>query len=121
MKVPSSLLPDRITVRPAIGSGAYGPSYGPEVVCRARLERRRRVIRRPGGVEVVSEATATIRPDVLVGEPARAPAVEDLVAVGPITYDVMDVRDGQGLRRPSHLELLLGAHVTDEDAVHADG
>lgn len=105
MQVPTSLLPDRITIEPYLGSGAYGPSYGDPVTLRARVEGRRRAVRTSGGVDVIGQATATVRPTPAA---MAAAAVESKVTHGDRTYEVLDVVRGEGLTRLSHLELILG-------------
>lgn len=101
MRVPSSLLRQRITIEPYQGeTGSTGPAYGPGRVVRARVEGARRTIRKPGGVDVVTSAVAYVRPDVPVEAQAR-------VTCEGRTYTVVDVVDGQGLARPSHRELML--------------
>jgi hypothetical protein len=106
MLLPLSLLPDTITIEAYTGSGPYGPIYGAGQQVRARVEGRRKMVRRGGGgersdgVEVIGSATATIRPaDV---------TVESRVTHGDRTYEVLDVVIGEGLRRPAYLELILG-------------
>lgn len=102
MQVPASLLRQRISVEPYEGDTAYGPKYGPPVDgVAARVEGRRRAVRRPGGVDVISSASATIRPGLNVRPESR------VVHEGR-TYEVLDVVVGQGLHSPAYLELLLG-------------
>jgi len=95
------MLPDLITVEPYLGPGAYGPAYGTGVQLRARLEGRRRMVRTATGVDVIGSAVATVRPEATV-------PVESRVTYGANTFEVLDVVIGKGLRRPSHLELILG-------------
>lgn len=102
MRVPSSLLRSSITVEPYLGAGAYGPSYGTAVTLRARVEGRRRAVRRPDGTDVIASATATIRP-----EGPDVPVESRVVHAGR-TYEVLDVVLGEGLTRPTYRELILG-------------
>ena len=100
MKVPTSLLRETITVEAFLGTGAYGPSYGAAQSLRARVEGKRRVVRKADGTDLISSATATIRPDVTV-------ATESRVTHGANVYEVVDVIVGEGLTRPAYLELVL--------------
>lgn len=101
VKVPTSLLRERITIEPYEGSGAYGPTYGTPVTVKARVEGKRRAIRTSGGVDVISSASATIRPDVTV-------APESKVTHEGRSYEVLDVLIGEGLSGPAYFELVLG-------------
>lgn len=101
MLVPRSLLNRTITVEPYEGSSAYGPVYGEPVEMRARVEGRRRTVRRPDGVDVISQASATIRP----GTPVPA---ESRVTIDGQAYWVLDVVQGEGLTGPAYVELVLG-------------
>lgn len=99
-KVPTALLPDTITVEPYQGAGAYGPVYAAAVQIRARVEGRRRTVRRADGTDLISSATAIIRPGTEV-------ATESRVTHEDRTYEVVDVLIGEGLRRPAYYELVL--------------
>lgn len=103
MKVPTSLLPDLIEVEPYLGDGAYGPTYGAPVTMRARVEGRRRAVRTATGIDVIGSAVAFVRPEAQAHVP-----VESRVRHGGRTYEVLDVAVGKAMRRPSHLELILG-------------
>jgi hypothetical protein len=107
MKLPSSLLRQTIAVEPYLGNTASGPRYGTAVNIKARVERRRQVVGSPvgnagrsGNQVVVASAVAFVRPDVEIATQSRVTWDGD-------TFDVIDVRNGQGLTRPTHLELVL--------------
>lgn len=101
MRVPSSLLPHQVTIEAFQGtSGGAGPVYGAPVAVRARVEGRRRAVRTGAGIDVISSATAIVRPDVAVAVEAR------LTHRGRV-YEVLDVAEGEGLRGPAYRELIL--------------
>lgn len=102
MKIPDAALREVITVEPYRGSGAYGPIYGDAFTLRARVEGRRRAVRNREGVDVISSASATIRPD------AREVPAESKVTHDGNDYEVLDVIIGEGLTRPAYRELILG-------------
>lgn len=102
MKAPRSLLRERITIEPFEGESAYGPRYGDPVVdVPARVEGKRRTVSVAGGDDVISSASATIRPDLTVLPESR-------VTHGARVYRVLDVLDGEGLTGPAYRELVLG-------------
>lgn len=101
MKVPSSLLRERITVEPYLGSTAYGPKWGTPVQVKARVEGKRRAIKTTDGVDVISTASATIG-----AEHTFRP--ESKVTHGDRAFQVLDVLDGEGLTGPAYRELMLG-------------
>lgn len=100
MKIPSSLLRQRLKVTPYEGSGAHGPIFGDPVIVRARVEGRRRLVQQQGGTDLMSTATAFVRPDAPVAEQAK-------VEWDGRTFDVVQVLPAQGLTRATHLEVLL--------------
>lgn len=102
MKVPLSLLPHELTVQPFKGSGAYGPVFDAPVTVRARVEGRRRTVKRGDGSEVISSAMATIRPEVEV-------PIESKATWEGRSYEVLDVLPLTGLKQTVGYELLLGA------------
>lgn len=106
MRVPRSLLPETLSVEPFLGSTAYGPKYGAAATVRARVEGRRRAVRKGDGSDVIASATATIRPEDVAKVPveSRATWVRDGVTN---TYEVADVLAGEGLTRPAFYEVLL--------------
>jgi len=102
MRVPSSLLPTRIVITTQTATAGNGtPVLSRPRTCKARIERKRRAVKTGTGVNVISTAAAIVRPDVTV-------AVEDRVDIGPLTYDVLEVNRGEGLRHTAFLELVLG-------------
>jgi hypothetical protein len=100
VKLPTSLLRQTITVEPYLGSSATGPRFGAPVAIRARVEGRRQVVKSADGHDIVSSAAAIIRPE-------HAIAAQSRVTYDGRKYDVVDVRPGQGLTRPTHFELVL--------------
>jgi hypothetical protein len=103
VKIPASLLPHRITVAPYLGSSAYGPKHGDAVTIRARIDGRRRVVKTPDGADLMSSATATIRP------PGFEIAPESKATWEGREYEVLDVLPLTHLRAVAGYELLLGA------------
>ncbi|WP_439662856.1 hypothetical protein ACSHWB_16240 [Lentzea sp. HUAS TT2] len=67
MHIPAVLPPHTVTVRPYLGTGAYGDVWGDPVVVReVFVEDRRRLVRNQSGEEVVSESTVRTRPGVRI-------------------------------------------------------
>ncbi|SDL17994.1 hypothetical protein SAMN04488074_109209 [Lentzea albidocapillata subsp. violacea] len=67
MQIPAVLLPHTVTVRPYLGTGAYGDVWGDPVVVReVFVEDRRRLVRNQSGEELVSESTVRTRPGVRI-------------------------------------------------------
>src|SRR5690606_41221972 len=60
--IPGFLLRHTVIIRPFLGEGPFGPSYGEPVQTRAWVDERRRLVRDPEGAEVVSEATVYLPP-----------------------------------------------------------
>lgn len=108
MRVPTSLLRQRVTIEPYQGDGAYGPVYGPaQTNVPARVEGKRRAIRRPDGTDVISTASVTVRPIVDV------PIKSQITAPHPVTgadetFEVLEVLTGAGLSGPAFFEVLVG-------------
>lgn len=106
--IPSSLLRQRITVEPYLGDSGYGPRYGDPVPNQpARVEGKRRSIRRPNGTEVISTASITVRPTVDIPVLSRVTAPHPVTGAAD-TFEVLEVLVGQGLTRPAYLEVLVG-------------
>lgn len=104
------MLRQRATIEPYLGETGDGePTFGAPVTVKTRVEGRRGRVTRPNGVEVVTSAAATIRPEVLVGAPLRVPAPEDRFTCDDRAYEIVEVLDGQGLGHPTHRELLLAS------------
>lgn len=97
--IPSAALRQTITIAPFLGESAYGPRFGAGVTVRARVQGKRRQVRRADGTDVISSATATIRP--------RDITPESKVTWDGRDYTVLDVIVAQGLTRTSHIELVL--------------
>lgn len=101
MKVPTALLRQRITIEPFEGESAYGPVYGTAVEnIPARFDGQRRTVRKADGTDLIASGTVIVRPDVTVAAQSR-------VTIDSTVYEVVDVVPGQGLSRPSHLEVLV--------------
>jgi hypothetical protein len=104
--VPLSLLRQQVTIELYQGSSMTGPIFGEPVVKPCRFEAKRRVVRRVNaggdiGKDAISTGSVTIRPDVDV-------PVESKATIADRTYEVLEVLTGEGLTRPSYLELLVG-------------
>lgn len=106
MRVPRSLLRQRIVVEDYVGEGAHGPLFDPGRTVRARVEGARRTVRRVQGgsdvgTDIITSAVAYVRPEV-----TPPPNLSRVTHAGR-SYTVVDVIDGEGQARPSHRELLL--------------
>ena len=108
MKVPTALLRSRITVEPFQGDSAYGPVYGAPVYdVPARVEGKRRAVRKADGTDVISTASVTVRPDVNVSVESKVTIPHPVTAVDE-TFEVLEVLTGEGLTRPAYFEVLVG-------------
>lgn len=85
MRIPRTLLPNRLKVERYLGpTGLGGPSYGVGVTVAARVDGRRRMVRGPGDTKVQGTAVALVDPSV------DAP-VQSRVTVDGATYVVLEV------------------------------
>lgn len=93
-----------VTVEPYEGTGAYGPVYGAPVTVSGFLEAKTRLVRDPGGDEVVSGSTFYCRR----GEVSAPPKSRATLPNGRTTL-VIDAQDRSGgrLPLPEHLEVVL--------------
>ena len=98
--IPSALTRESITVEPYLGNSAFGETYGPAVSEKARVEGKRRRIKRADGVEIVSSATAYVRPDTSATMQAR-------ITWQSRFYDVVEMLPITGLHRVDGYELFL--------------
>lgn len=113
--IPHAALRQRITVEPFLGTSAYGPRWGDPVTVRARVVGKRRSVRQADGTDIISSASAIIRPDLrfdqVVDEMSdgfdQQIPLESRVTWDDRLFEVIDVLVGQGLTRPEHLELVL--------------
>lgn len=64
MRIPSLLLPHRVSIQPYQGTGAYGEQHGPPVTVQAQVEDSRRLLRSTTGEELISSTTVRTRLDV---------------------------------------------------------
>jgi len=101
--IPGFLLRHTVIIRPFLGEGPFGPSYGDPVQARAWVDERRRLVRDPEGAEVVSEATVYLPPGTAcpVGSLVTLPSGREAEALA------VAVRDGGGLPTPDHVEVAL--------------
>ena len=109
-RIPTHTLRQTATIEPYQGeTGEGGATFGEPVTVATRLERREKRVVRPDGVEVVTTGVGFIRPEVTVdiGDNERPPAAEDRYTCSGRTYEIVEVATGQGLTRPTHLELML--------------
>lgn len=107
VKVPTSLLRQTVTVEAYLGDSAVGPVYGSPTTVRARVEGKRRAVRRANGTDVISTASITVRPDVNIPTESRIVAPHPVTGADE-TFEVLEVITGAGLARPSHFEVLVG-------------
>jgi hypothetical protein len=100
--IPAWLLRHQVIVEPFESNGPFGPEYGEQVVERAFIDEKRKLVRDAEGAEVISETTVYMRID------ATCPA-ESRVTVNGRTTIVITAsrRDGGGLPTPDHLEVAL--------------
>ena len=102
-RLPRWLLRHRITVEPLTGQGPYGPVYGPPLAVRCFLDAQTRMVRDPGGDEVVSATTAYCPPGTAAAPGSRVALPDGRQTVVIAALD----RSGGGLPTPDHLEVQL--------------
>lgn len=108
MKVPSSVLPHRITLEPYAGNSATGPTFGiARTGVRARVQAQRRAVRTGQGSTVTSSVTVTVRPDDSVIVESRVTLDSDVASVLSGTYTVVGHDVGEGQHGPVYVDLLL--------------
>lgn len=93
-----------VTVEPYLGTGAYGPQYGPAVVVKCFLDDSRKLVRAASGSEVISETRFFCDPhslDITIVPESR-------VTIGSRTTTVLSVKDQTNPTiTPDHLEVSL--------------
>ncbi|MFE7128957.1 hypothetical protein [Streptomyces sp. NPDC057617] len=104
MKLPKIWLQHTITVEPYEGSGAYGPVYGAPVDVEGFLEQTARLVRAPGGDEVVASSTFYCRRGA-VNAPTKSKVT--LPDGTKTTVIVAHDRAAGRLPLPEHLEVIL--------------
>ncbi|MFF1416570.1 hypothetical protein [Streptomyces sp. NPDC058280] len=104
MKLPKMWLQHAITVEPYEGAGAYGDVYGAPVEVKGFLEQMTRLVRAPGGDEVVSSSTFYCRRGA-VAAPTKSKVV--LPDGSKTTVIVAHDRTAGRLPLPEHLEVIL--------------
>ncbi|MEV4320988.1 hypothetical protein AB0J37_02015 [Microbispora rosea] len=101
--IPQFLLRHTVVIRPALGEGPFGPTFGDPVTVRCFVDEKRRLVRGPTGSEVVSEATVYAQPGTVcpVGSMVTLPSGREAsaLAIGDL--------DGGSLPTPDHLEIAL--------------
>lgn len=104
-EIPTWCLPNRVTVKPYEGDGAYGPTFGtgvPDVAC--MLDDTRKLVRNADGAEVVSETTLITR---LQHATKFAPGSEVILPRRTaVVIGVAERTDG-GIGAWQHLEVVL--------------
>ncbi|ATD70355.1 hypothetical protein O4158_02610 [Gordonia amicalis] len=73
--IPKRLLPQRLTYRPIIGRGSFGPIYDDPVTIPARVQFTAKAVRNANGEDLVAAATIYVQP----GE--NLPDVGDIVTL----------------------------------------
>jgi hypothetical protein len=101
--IPTAALRESLTVEPFRGNGPRGKVFDAPTVVAARVTGQRRVVRRQGATEVISSATALIRPESM-----GAVTVDSRVQWRGRRYDVLDVLPLESLTRPEGAQVLLG-------------
>lgn len=100
--IPQALLVHTATVKPYLGSGAYGDLYGDPFDVPCYYEGRRQLVRGSDGAEAVSEGTMFIDPGPDI------PAGSEVTVVGRTTHVItVSVLDDGGLTGLAHLEVAL--------------
>lgn len=102
MKIPRALLRHTATVEAYEGETAVGPSYATATTVRCFIDDKRRMVRSPGGVEVLSTTTIYCLPGTTIPPESR-------VTVNGRTTTVIDTHDhdSNGLPTPDHVEVNL--------------
>lgn len=100
MKIPTAVLRETLSVEAFEGSSAYGPVYSDPETVKARVEGKRRLVRSTSGTDLISSATAYVRPEV--DKP-----IGSRVTHGDRVYELVDVLPGEGLTGPALFEWLL--------------
>ena len=103
MNLPGFLLRHVVTVEPYLGTGAYGPQYGPAVTVKCFRDDTRRLVQATAGGEVMSESTLYCLPSAVIPLESRV-TLQDGRKYTVITSKL---RDGGGLPVPSHLEVSM--------------
>ena len=103
MQFPNFLKRHSVTVEAFLGSGAYGPEYGPVVTVKCFRDDQSKLVKTAGGDEVMSVASlyCSLSENVPIG--SRVTLAEGTI------YTVIDSRrrDGGGLPTFDHLEVIL--------------
>ena len=63
MSIPARVLPQTVTIRAYLGTGAYGDVFDTATDYPARVRRENRLVRDSDGAEVVSSSTVVTIPD----------------------------------------------------------
>lgn len=92
-----------VLVEPFIGEGPFGPEYGSEIVIRALVEHKRRLVRDAEGAEVISETTLRMQ----LTETCPAGSRVTLPDGRQSTVLTSAPIDGGTLPVPSHLQVTL--------------
>lgn len=104
MDLPAWMTPTTVTVEPAAGSGAYGPTYGDPVTSRAQVEYRRQRVTGTDGAVVVSLAVVRLPlaafGDLPVGSQVTVPGDQPRTAVAVNRWE-------HNTATPNHWEVYL--------------
>lgn len=101
MRIPGSLLRDRISVEDYSGTGAYGPAYGSPYAAKASVQPTHKLLVTADGRELTTDAEAFVRPDV-------TPPAESRVTWNGKRYRVLALDPMAGSEKPGHNVLRLG-------------
>jgi hypothetical protein len=107
-RLPARFLPHRrlISYKPKLGETAYGPKYGPEVVCeRGRISDHRKLVRSRDGREVISESRVALDPEHDVPDGSLVTIYRGTPRERETTVIVSSLADEPSL--PSFIELAL--------------
>lgn len=105
MRVPAYLMREEITVKPLLGSSAYGPQYGPEYKTRCRMEPRRKRLEDLAAGDMRS-VTRTVNEFKAFLPPDRDLIIGSIVTWKGRQLVVKDAFTRVGLL-PSHIEAVL--------------
>lgn len=101
MRAPLFMFPDTVTIKPFKGTSAYGKVFDPEISSRARVERKRRLIKKSTGEEVVSEVT------LFLPHTQKDLKAESEILIDGAKHTVQISNPIKGFRSISHVEAFL--------------
>jgi hypothetical protein len=101
MKAPLFMFPDTVTIKSFKGTSAYGKVFDLAVSSRARIERKRRLIKKSTGEKVMSEVT------IFLPYTQKDLKAESEILIDGIGHTVQLANPIKGFRSISHVEAFL--------------